>query len=113
MWILKVIAASTFAAISFLRAAQAYPASSTFGHFEYACGPVSGNILVNQYQLYPENLDFDFKRCIIYYGYVIANLTLQSLLSDQIQCPLQLLHNSLLALHSNHDVYNLHSKHNV
>lgn len=30
------------------------------------CKPFSGNFTINQYQLYPENSDFDFKSCLLY-----------------------------------------------
>jgi hypothetical protein len=32
------------------------------------CRHLSGNLLVDQYQLYPENLDFDFGRCLVFFG---------------------------------------------
>lgn len=30
------------------------------------CKPFSGNFTIDQYQLYPENSDFDFKSCLLY-----------------------------------------------
>lgn len=33
------------------------------------CPPFKGNMTVNQYQLYPENADWDTKNCILYFGY--------------------------------------------
>lgn len=33
------------------------------------CGPFKGSFHVKQYQLYPENADFDFNSCKLYIGY--------------------------------------------
>jgi hypothetical protein len=30
------------------------------------CAPVSGNKTIDAYQLYPENVDFDTRRCVLY-----------------------------------------------
>ncbi|KAH6672129.1 hypothetical protein B0J14DRAFT_67706 [Halenospora varia] len=38
------------------------------------CKPFSGNFTIEQYQLYPENADFDFKSCLLYIG-VLWNAT--------------------------------------
>ncbi|OCL11450.1 hypothetical protein AOQ84DRAFT_361510 [Glonium stellatum] len=32
------------------------------------CAPFNGTFTINQYQLYPENADFDFKSCLLYMG---------------------------------------------
>lgn len=32
-----------------------------------ACAQVTGNQTVNSFQLYPENADFDTKRCVAYF----------------------------------------------
>lgn len=32
------------------------------------CKPFSGNFTIEQYQLYPENADFDFISCLLYIG---------------------------------------------
>jgi hypothetical protein len=34
------------------------------------CPPFERNFTINQYQLYPENLDFDFRNCLLYLGFV-------------------------------------------
>ena len=35
-----------------------------------SCPPFKGTFTVKQYQLYPENADFDFKSCLLYIGFV-------------------------------------------
>lgn len=39
------------------------------------CAPFdSGTIIVDSYQLYPENADFDLNQCLLYFGYVVSQL---------------------------------------
>jgi hypothetical protein len=38
------------------------------------CAPVSGNKTIDAYQLYPENVDFDTRRCIVYSRFVTPKL---------------------------------------
>ncbi|KAI8297864.1 putative transporter SEO1 [Colletotrichum sp. SAR11_240] len=47
-----------------LPAVQACPTK----HQNTTCGSVSGNKTVNAFQLYPENADFDEKRCLAYFS---------------------------------------------
>jgi len=40
------------------------------GHGHGGCRPLRrGNFNINQYQLYPENADWDEKACVVYFGY--------------------------------------------
>lgn len=32
----------------------------------YTCPSISGNKTIDAYQLYPENVDFDTRRCLVY-----------------------------------------------
>jgi len=32
------------------------------------CPPVSGDIILEEYQLYPENADWDSQQCLLYFG---------------------------------------------
>lgn len=32
----------------------------------YTCPSISGNKTIDAYQLYPENVDFDTRRCVVY-----------------------------------------------
>ncbi|KAF9874899.1 hypothetical protein CkaCkLH20_07593 [Colletotrichum karsti] len=57
-----------------LPAAQACP---TKQQSNTTCGQVSGNKTVNSFQLYPENADFDTKRCVAYFS-VLYNTTVAS-----------------------------------
>ncbi|TDZ21893.1 Core trichothecene cluster (CTC) protein 14 [Colletotrichum orbiculare MAFF 240422] len=41
------------------------------------CGPVAGNKTIEAFQLYPENADFDTKRCVAYFS-VLYNATVAS-----------------------------------
>ncbi|KAF8853020.1 hypothetical protein BDZ45DRAFT_658506 [Acephala macrosclerotiorum] len=50
-------------------------ASSTFSlsdrelpTFKSKCPPFNGTFVIDQYKLYPENADFDFKKCLLYIG---------------------------------------------
>jgi len=40
------------------------------------CAPFSGNFTISQYQLYPENADWDSQRCVLYLGYALERRTL-------------------------------------
>ena len=33
------------------------------------CAPKNGTFTVEAYQLYPENADWDTKKCLLYFGY--------------------------------------------
>ncbi|OLN84332.1 hypothetical protein CCHL11_05973 [Colletotrichum chlorophyti] len=52
-------------------------ACPTKHHGTPACRPVSGNKTINAFQLYPENADFDTKRCVTYLS-VLYNATVAS-----------------------------------
>ncbi|KAF6793381.1 hypothetical protein CMUS01_16100 [Colletotrichum musicola] len=54
-----------------LPAIQACPTKSSQNT---ACAPVSGNKTIESFQLYPENADFDTKRCVAYFS-VLYNTT--------------------------------------
>lgn len=45
-------------------AVSAHPAAR-----QTKCGPMKGDFHIKQYQLYPENADFDFNSCKLYVGY--------------------------------------------
>jgi hypothetical protein len=51
---------------------KAILASSTQSFYHPKCKTLTGDLQVKQYQLYPENYDFDQDRCIAYFGYVSA-----------------------------------------
>lgn len=36
-----------------------------------SCPPFKGTFTIKQYQLYPENADFDFQSCLLYIGFVL------------------------------------------
>lgn len=40
-----------------------------------ACPPFNkGSFTIQQYQLYPENADWDVNNCIVYFGYVVFEM---------------------------------------
>lgn len=43
-------------------------AGSLDGRKESRCKPFKGDFTIHQYQLYPENADFDFNSCLVYTG---------------------------------------------
>ncbi len=49
-------------------AAGALSKSQEYKHKTH-CPPFSGTFNIDQYQLYPENADFDFVQCLLYIGY--------------------------------------------
>lgn len=58
---------NTLAAVSVVAGvASAHPTARQ----QAPCGPFKGNFTVKQYQLYPENADFDFLSCKLFIGYV-------------------------------------------
>ncbi len=67
---------SMFLLSTFL-AAVAVTAIPHHGHHgKDKCPPFSGNFTIHQYQLYPENADFDFNSCLLYIGYVASLVVL-------------------------------------
>ncbi|OHE97528.1 hypothetical protein CORC01_07143 [Colletotrichum orchidophilum] len=58
-----------------LPAVQACP--TKHHHSSTACAQVTGNQTINAFQLYPENADFDKKRCVAYFS-VLYNATVAS-----------------------------------
>jgi hypothetical protein len=42
--------------------------------FPSTCPPFSGTFVIDQYKLYPENADFDFRSCLLYIGYVYGSV---------------------------------------
>jgi len=42
------------------------------------CPPFAGDFTIKQYQLYPENADFDFNTCKLYIGYIYLGLSLRA-----------------------------------
>ena len=40
-------------------------------HETGSCPPFKGTFTIKQYQLYPENADYDFKTCLLYIGFVL------------------------------------------
>ncbi|KAF2188615.1 hypothetical protein K469DRAFT_737413 [Zopfia rhizophila CBS 207.26] len=57
---LAIVAATSLAGLT-----SAYP---YFQKNQATCKPFSGNFSIQQYQLYPENADFDYTNCVLYIG---------------------------------------------
>jgi hypothetical protein len=60
-----LLAAAALTGISALHQANPNPVA-----WRNHCKPFSGDFTIHQYQLYPENADFDFKSCLLYLGFV-------------------------------------------
>jgi hypothetical protein len=43
-------------------------------HHKRKCPQFNGSFVIDSYQLYPENADFDFDSCLLYIGFVILSL---------------------------------------
>lgn len=60
--------------IAVLGLAAALPQVDLVTGGKSSCKPFSGNFTIDQYQLYPENSDFDFKSCLLYIR-LVSNFT--------------------------------------
>ncbi|KAL0943561.1 uncharacterized protein CTRU02_201448 [Colletotrichum truncatum] len=56
-----------------LLALPAIQACPTKHHSSSSCGQLSGNKTIKAFQLYPENADFDTKRCVAYFRLVASS----------------------------------------
>jgi hypothetical protein len=63
-----MLARLAFLAAIAVRAVLAFPRPGAASAGHQKCPPFSGNFTINQYQLYPENVDFDTDNCLLYLG---------------------------------------------
>jgi len=62
-WVACLLLASSYIVAALPNKHRSYQADE--------CPPFNGgNFTINQYQLYPENADFDTRQCLLYIGYV-------------------------------------------